>query len=169
MLSALMLFPNIEKEITSKKSNYQYSREKPKINKSNKINYPHKKEDYHHNIIRKKDPNLQIDKTNKKQDAQKPINNIVKIRKSNKIYYPQNKNNIQTSKSKKNIWYNIKVYSTHTKDIFKKIKALNKINTQIENNFALIGPISEDNLGEITKALQIIGYNELEYIKIEQN
>lgn len=168
MLSALMLH-SIDKEITGKKSNYQYSKETPKINKSNKINYPHKKEDYHHNIIRKKNTNLQIDKTNKKQDAQKTINNIVKIRKSNKIYYPQDKNNIQKSKLKKNIWYNIKVHSIHTKDRFKKIKALNKINTQIENNFALIGPISEDNLGEITKALHIIGYNELEYIKVEQN
>ncbi|AAX17443.1 hypothetical protein [Borrelia turicatae] len=165
----LKIFSNVEKEITGKKSNYQYSKEKPRINKSNKINYPHKKEDYHHNIIKKKDTNLQIDKTNKKQDVQKPINNIVKIRKSNKIYYPQDKNNIQTSKSKKNIWYNIKVYSTHTKDRFKKIKALNKINTQIENNFALIGPILEDYLGEITKALHVIGYSELEYIKVEQN
>lgn len=50
----LKIFSNVEKEITGKKSNYQYSKEKPRINKSNKINYPHKKEDYHHNIIKKK-------------------------------------------------------------------------------------------------------------------
>ncbi|AHH03057.1 Hypothetical protein BHY_0106 [Borrelia nietonii YOR] len=163
----LKIFSNIEEEIISKKPNYKYSKAKPKLNKSNKINYPHTQKNYHHNTTRGKNRNIQIDKPNKKQNVRKPTNNIVKIRQSNKIYYPKDKINIQPSNSEKNVWYNIKVYPTHTKDRFNKIKSLNKINTQIKKDFALIGPIPEDNLGEITKALHIRGYNELEYIKIE--
>ncbi|APR64610.1 hypothetical protein baBA2_000099 [Borrelia anserina] len=159
---------NIEEEIIDPKPNHQYIKENLKITQSNKIKYPYKKEDYNHKIVEKKERNRRIDQINKK-DIKKPENNIVEIRKTNKIYYPQDKTNIQISHSEQNVWYNIKVYPTHKKDRFKKIKELNKINMEIKKDFALIGPILEDNLGEITKALHIRGYNELEYIKIKQN
>ncbi len=163
----LKIYSNIEEEIKNQKSNYQHKKEKPEIHKSNTINYPYKKENYHHKVIKKKDQNLQINQTYKKQDIRKPINNSIKIRKSKKIYYPQDKINVQTSNLEKNVWYNIKIYPTHTKDGFNKIKALNKTNTYVNKDFALIGPILEDDLGKITKTLHIIGYHELEYIKIE--
>ncbi|WP_040235851.1 hypothetical protein [Borrelia crocidurae] len=153
------IFSNIEKEITNKTN-----KSKPKINKSNKINYPHKKINYYHEIRRKKNKNF---KSYNKEHINNHTNGTVKIKKSKKIYYPQDKINIQESNLEKNVWYNIKVYPTNIKDRFNKIKLLNNINTKIKKDFALIGPILEDNLGEITKALNIRGYNELEYIKLE--
>ncbi len=169
------IFSNIEEEITKKNLNNQHDKEKLKINKSKKIHYPNKKRNYNYEITRQtreEDTNFDIYKTNTKKNINRQTNGNVKIKKSNKVYYPKDKTDtikIQESNSEKDIWYNIKVYPTHAKDRFKKIKSLNKINTKIKKDFALIGPILEDNLGEITKALNIRGYKELEYIKIEQN
>ncbi|BCR19053.1 hypothetical protein BmHoA_00102 [Borrelia miyamotoi] len=178
MTSTLMLFSNeqlgnnlkpvsnVKEAIIGKKSSHQCcSKEKTKINKSHITKYPQKKEIHSRNIIKKKHKNPQ---TNKKQNIKIPINNIVQIRKSGKINYPHNNINTQSSKnSKKNIRYNIKVYPTHEKEKFTKLKEINKINKKIKKDFALIGPILEDQLDKITKVLYIKGYNELEYIRID--
>ncbi|BCR21545.1 hypothetical protein [Borrelia sp. HM] len=177
MSSTLMLFSNneqldnnlkpvlnVEEELINNKSNYNKynSKEKTKINKSSTIKYPEKKEKIHSlKAINKKYQNL---KTNKKQNNKKYRNNILAIKKSSKINYPK-----KTSHSKKNIWYNIKIYPTNEQDTFTRLKEINNINKQIKTNFALIGPILENNLDEITKSLKIIGYDELEYIKINAN
>ncbi|WP_445435808.1 hypothetical protein [Candidatus Borreliella tachyglossi] len=183
MISTVMLFSdeytnntfklssNVEEEIIGTKLKHKYKKDATSINQSNAIRYPETQKAYHYDITDTKDSILAARKhsTCKKKIIGTPTNNPIEIRESGKVQYPYDKVNTQTSKSDNIIWYNIKVYPNHKKDKFKKIKTINEVNVQIEKDFALIGPVLEDNLGTITKILAIKGYNSLEYIKIKQN
>ncbi|AYE35999.1 hypothetical protein DB313_00525 [Borrelia turcica IST7] len=167
----LKLSSDVEKELLDIKLNE--NKEDTSINQSTEIKYPQTQKIYNYDLTTKKD-SKKIEKNlsyNKHENAKITANNNIEIRQSSKIQYPKDRVNIREEHSGKNTWYNIKVYPNYNNDNFKKIKTINAINskmkTKINKNFALIGPILEDNLGKITKTLATKGYSELEYIKIE--
>ncbi|UGQ16922.1 hypothetical protein [Borrelia sp. RT1S] len=144
------------------------------INRSTRIKYPQSRRVYGRDLELEND-SREMGKDlsyGKNEDAGIAVSNAIEIRRSDKIQYPQVDMMGKTrKKSERGTWYTIKIYPSHNSDKFERIKTINAINremkTQVNKNFALIGPISEDNLGTITKTLATRGYNELEYIKVK--
>ncbi|QMU98913.1 hypothetical protein F0310_00485 [Borrelia sp. A-FGy1] len=169
-LKILKIFTDTNKGFILKTKSNE-NKEDIRINQLSKIQYPQKF--YNCNLIAQK--NYKKIENNisyrKNEDSKITTNNNIEIRQSSKIQYPKDRLNIRENFSKKNTWYNIKIYPNYNNDNFKKIKTINAINNkmkiQINKEFALIGPILEDNLGTMTKILTTKGYNDLEYIKIE--
>ncbi|WKC57687.1 hypothetical protein [Borrelia sp. P9F1] len=145
------------------------------INQSTRIKYPQSRGVYGHgHSFESKNGSRKLDRNPsyiKNENSGINETGNIEIRQSDKIQYPRDTTNIGKEKSERNTWYNIKIYPNYTNDKFERIKAINAINremkTQVNKNFALIGPISEGNLGMITKTLVTKGYSELEYIKIK--
>ncbi|UGQ15812.1 hypothetical protein [Borrelia sp. RT5S] len=177
----LKLSSDVEKEISGGEAGK--NKGNVNINRSTRIKYPQSRRVYGRdfeleNDSREMGKDLSYGKNEdagiavNNEDAGIAVNNAIEIRRSDKIQYPQVDMLGKTrKKSERGTWYTIKIYPNHNSDKFKGIKTINAINremkTQVNKNFALIGPISEDNLGAITKTLATRGYNELEYIKVK--
>ncbi|UER67313.1 hypothetical protein LKV13_00510 [Borrelia sp. BU AG58] len=170
----LRLSSDVERELSGSKSDKDG--EDASINQSARVRYPRSVKGQSQDMGLKKisiEDGRVLSYSKKNRSTKVGANSIIEIRQSERILYPRDSMHMREGGSGKNteVWYKIKVYPKYNSDRFEKIKKINAINsemrTRVNKDFALIGPVLEDDLGTITKTLATKGYDDLEYIKIE--